>query len=73
MVVVELFNAPNQRHVRLLAHDDLAECIGGDQHRIGACVDGARIDAGTGHERTVKALDDWTRLHWRRFGWLEPE
>jgi hypothetical protein len=25
MIVVELFNSPNQRRVRLLAHDDLAE------------------------------------------------
>jgi len=68
MIVVELFNAPNQRRVRLLAHDDFAECIGRHQHRIGACVDGARVDTGASHECTVKALDDWAGRRWRWLG-----
>jgi hypothetical protein len=74
MVIVKLFNAPNQRRVRFLTHDDFAERIGGHQHCVCAGVDRARIDAGASHEGTVKALDQRT-LHRRRLrvGWLGPE
>ena len=68
MVGIELLNAPNQRRVRFLAHDDLAERIGCDQHGIGASVDGARIDAFANLQRAIKALDDWTRCRRRCFG-----
>jgi hypothetical protein len=45
MIEVELLNAPNQLAVRLLAHDDLAERIGCEQHSIGAGLDGHRVNA----------------------------
>ena len=57
MVVIELFNAPNQRRVRLLAYDDLPERIGCDQHGIGAGLDGHRVNALAQLQRPVEALD----------------
>lgn len=68
MIEIELLNTPNQRRVRFLAHDDLPERIGCDQHGIGASVDGARLYAVADLQRAVKALDDWTRCRWRCFG-----
>jgi len=59
MVVIELFDAPNQRRVRFLAHHDLAERIGCDQHSGGAGTHGARLDAFADLQRPIKALDDW--------------
>jgi len=68
MVCVELLNAPDQGRVRFLAHDDLAERIGGDKHGIGAGVNGPWLHAFADLKRTIKALDDWACGNRRRIG-----
>ncbi len=74
MVPVELFDAADQLAVRFLAHHNLAQGVGGDQHGVGAGGDRPRLHADAGLERAIKALDHGAlRWRWRRFGWLGPE
>ena len=71
MIVIELLDAPNQRRVRLLAHDDLAERIGCDQHGVGAGLDRHRVNALAQRQRPVQTLDYWALC--LRCGWLRLE
>ena len=71
MVVIELFYAPNQRRVRFLAHDDLPERIGCDQHGVRAGLDGHRVNALAQLQRPIEALNH--RALGLRLGWLRLE
>ena len=68
MVVIKLLDAPNQRRVRFLAHDDLPERIGCDQHGVGAGLDGHRVNALAQGHGPVEALDDRADCLRLRFG-----
>ena len=71
MVVIELLDAPNQRRVRFLAHDNLTQRIGRDQHSVGAGLDRHRVNALAQLQRPIEALDYWALC--LRCGWLRPE